>query len=95
MPRDAVSRTANVERNGGHKWVNIAGTHSKTATDCEGYVNSNYPQIKERIRRTTLIELCELYNGLEVDALRTLFSLVVSRAVEDRAIIRWETLLLQ
>ena len=22
MPRDAVSRTANVERNGGHKWVN-------------------------------------------------------------------------
>ena len=23
MPRDAVSRTANVERNGGHKWVNI------------------------------------------------------------------------
>ena len=21
MPRDAVSRTANVERNGGHKWV--------------------------------------------------------------------------
>ena len=23
MPRDAVSRTANVERNGGHKWVKI------------------------------------------------------------------------
>ena len=23
MPRDAVSRTANVERNGGHKWVNL------------------------------------------------------------------------
>ena len=23
MPRDAVSRTANVERNGGHKWVNV------------------------------------------------------------------------
>ena len=23
-PRDAVSRTANVERNGGHKWVNPA-----------------------------------------------------------------------
>ena len=22
VPRDAVSRTANVERNGGHKWVN-------------------------------------------------------------------------
>ena len=22
MPRDAVSRTTNVERNGGHKWVN-------------------------------------------------------------------------
>jgi len=22
MPREAVSRTANVERNGGHKWVN-------------------------------------------------------------------------
>ena len=22
LPRDAVSRTANVERNGGHKWVN-------------------------------------------------------------------------
>ena len=22
MPRDEVSRTANVERNGGHKWVN-------------------------------------------------------------------------
>ena len=22
MPRDAVSRTANVERNGGQKWVN-------------------------------------------------------------------------
>ena len=21
MPRDAVSRTANVERNGGHKWI--------------------------------------------------------------------------
>ena len=25
MPRDAVSRTANVERNGGHKWVNVYG----------------------------------------------------------------------
>ena len=24
MPRDAVSRTANVERNGGHKWVNVS-----------------------------------------------------------------------
>ena len=23
MPRDAVSRTANVERNGGQKWVNL------------------------------------------------------------------------
>ena len=23
MPRDAVSRTANVERSGRHKWVNI------------------------------------------------------------------------
>ena len=23
MPRDAVSRSANVERNGGHKWVKI------------------------------------------------------------------------
>ena len=23
MPRDAVSRTANVERTGGHKWVNL------------------------------------------------------------------------
>ena len=23
MPRDAVSRTANVERNGGHKWVQL------------------------------------------------------------------------
>ena len=23
MPRDAVSRTANVERNGGHKWVKL------------------------------------------------------------------------
>ena len=26
MPRDAVSRTANVERNGGHKWVKEART---------------------------------------------------------------------
>ena len=26
MPRDAVSRTANVERNGGHKWVNVLQT---------------------------------------------------------------------
>ena len=25
MPRDAVSRTANVERNGGHKWGNVKG----------------------------------------------------------------------
>jgi len=24
MPRDAVSRTENVERNGGHKWVKEA-----------------------------------------------------------------------
>ena len=23
MPRDAVSRTADVERNGGHKWINV------------------------------------------------------------------------
>ena len=23
MPRDAVSRTANAERNGGHKWVKV------------------------------------------------------------------------
>ena len=23
MPRDAVSRTINVERNGGHKWVKV------------------------------------------------------------------------
>ena len=27
MPRDAVSRTANVERNGGHKWVNAMSKH--------------------------------------------------------------------
>ena len=26
MPRDAVSRTANVERNGDHKWVKPLGT---------------------------------------------------------------------
>ena len=26
MPRDAVSRTANVERTGRHKWVNPNGT---------------------------------------------------------------------
>ena len=25
MPRDAVSRTANFERNGGHKWVKKLG----------------------------------------------------------------------
>ena len=29
MPRDAVSRSANVERNGGHKWVktNLESLH--------------------------------------------------------------------
>ena len=27
MPRDAVSRTANVERNGGHKWVNGSSSY--------------------------------------------------------------------
>ena len=26
MPRDAVSRTANVERTGRHKWVNVTAT---------------------------------------------------------------------
>ena len=28
MPRDAVSRTANVERNGGHKWVSMSCKYS-------------------------------------------------------------------
>ena len=28
MSRDAVSRTANVERNGGHKWVNVNSTNN-------------------------------------------------------------------
>ena len=33
MPRDKVSRTANVERNGGHKWVNAEWSPSpKTPT---------------------------------------------------------------
>ena len=30
MPRDAVSRTANVERNGGHKWVNQVDERDQT-----------------------------------------------------------------
>ena len=30
MPRDAVSRTANVERNGGNKWVKLLVTASQT-----------------------------------------------------------------
>ena len=29
MPRDAVSRTANVERTGQHKWVNVAQFYTK------------------------------------------------------------------
>ena len=29
MPRDAVSRTANVERNGGHKWAKVMGRSTK------------------------------------------------------------------
>ena len=33
MPRDAVSRTANVERTGRHKWVNMLGA----VTRCVGY----------------------------------------------------------
>ena len=44
MPRDAVSRTANVERNGGHKWVNGCrfsnmrlGTHIYLVEGCQGY----------------------------------------------------------
>ena len=31
MPGDAVSRTANVERNGGHKWVNNTQCHDTQA----------------------------------------------------------------
>ena len=30
MPRDAVSRTANVERNDGHKWVQQEMSHKTT-----------------------------------------------------------------
>ena len=37
MPRDAVSRTANVERNGGHKWVNK--NHRGSLIDMEICVN--------------------------------------------------------
>ena len=33
MPRDAVSRTANVERNGGHKWVKGLYFSSRNATE--------------------------------------------------------------
>ena len=33
MPRDAVSRTANVERTGRHKWVNMLGA----VTRCVGH----------------------------------------------------------
>ena len=29
MPRDAVSRTANVERNGGNKWVLVFRCHTE------------------------------------------------------------------
>ena len=32
MPRDAVSRTTNVERNGGHKWVNWASMMPRDAS---------------------------------------------------------------
>ena len=37
MPRDAVSRTANVERNGGHKWVSLPATMG-TKVDAEHQV---------------------------------------------------------
>ena len=31
MPKDAVSRTANVERKGGHKWVNLTAFYDQSA----------------------------------------------------------------
>ena len=48
MPRDAVSRTANVERNGGQKWVNHwSGTWNR---------NANFNNLAEVIRIKLRIE---------------------------------------
>ena len=38
MLTDAVSRTANVERNGGHKWVNWASMMPREASLSDGEI---------------------------------------------------------
>ena len=44
MPRDAVSRTAHVERNGGHKWVKIKFQRP-------AFVGRNKPPSRNKLRR--------------------------------------------
>ena len=50
MPRDAVSRTANVERTGRHKWVNMARISSiiKTYRDIDVYSVADHLFVAEK-----------------------------------------------
>ena len=45
MPRDAVSRTANVERNGGHKWVKVVNIdHQLSAQAVASILQVQHPK---------------------------------------------------
>ena len=61
MPRDAVSRTANVERNGGHKWVNrrmdARLPNSQRATNYLTHVGPTHREGELYIRRSNRIIL--------------------------------------
>ena len=48
MPIDAVSRTANVERNGGQKWVKITKSHVRPGQTCSDGASREGPSSVSR-----------------------------------------------
>ena len=54
MPRDAVSRTANVECNGGHKWVN-------RRMDSSAQFAANYELLDTRHHRACVTYELKMY----------------------------------
>ena len=75
MPRDAVSRTANVERNGGHKWVKDDTTVSIPDSSEESFINKINNELYKIQQRT-------ISNQPSVNADKSELPLITKRCVD-------------
>ena len=66
MPRDAVSRTANVEHNGGHKWVNNGDVFFLTQEATENEIVYDLTGLVSKVSDSRFPELDNLVATVKV-----------------------------